>query len=101
MRLTTSVLLHKHTTIQDIYGGESVGTTTTTALPALVSISNDDLKPLPSGYGYYRVLNALVPTTTAVSVNDVIEVDSVMFIITAITPYNTFHTHLRGYETHV
>lgn len=101
MRPNKEVLLHKHTTIPDEYGGEDTIVTSTSTIEALVSVAGDDLKPLPSGYGYYRVLNALVSTTTAVSVNDVIEVDSVMFIITAITPYNAYHIHLRGYETHV
>lgn len=98
MRLTTSVLLHKHTTIQDIYGGESVGTTTTTTLPALVSISNDDFKPLPSGFGYYRKLTALVPSTATIAKGDYVEVDNVEYHITKASAYSTFHTLLVGYE---
>lgn len=99
MRLTSSAVLHKRTVVQDAYGGEDTATTTTTTIPALISIANDELKPLPSGFGYYRKLTCLIDRHNAVAVGHYIEVNGIEFYIAKVANYSSFHMLLVGYET--
>ena len=98
MRLTSSAVLHKRTVVQDAYGGESEATTTKTTLSALVSIGSDEQKPLASGYGYNRTLDALVDSYQTIAKGDLFIVNGITFYITSVTKYTAFHLLIQGVE---
>lgn len=59
MRKLDTITLLNAVEVKDEYGGIEY-TTNPTAIPATVSILDNELKAAPNGYGYYRKLMILV-----------------------------------------
>lgn len=98
MRLLDSISIVTDTSVADGYGGYTDSNTTTDIL-AKVSVSNDELRSLPNGYGYYKKIAAIVEATAAITINSQIVYDGVTYTITRKMPLTkAYYDCYLGYE---
>lgn len=72
MRLNDSIQVLTSTTTPDGYGGYTTTTPIQTTIFATVSVADDELKPNPSGYGFYRTISIIVDKSNGLVVGNVV-----------------------------
>jgi len=91
MRLDSSVTKFQTSTIIDEYGGKEELTTSTVDIRATVSTGSNDLKPLPSGLGFYRTITIIVDNDGEVGVGSVIQYGGAEYQLIREIEYRTNH----------
>lgn len=69
----------RHTTEDDGFGGKSATTTSTFSIFGKVNITDNELKSLPSGYGFYKKI--IIATFDELLPDDQVIYDSLTFRI--------------------
>lgn len=91
MRLDSVITIFHTQTSFDEYGGETELTTLTEDIRATVSTGSNDLKPLPSGLGFYRTVTIIVDNEAGIGVGSVIQHNGTNFQLVRQIPYKANH----------
>ncbi len=99
MRLDEKIVIRRVERVPDGFGGYTETSPANYVIMASVSVSSNDLKPLPSGLGYYRMLTIVVDSHPPILKDDSIMVNGVEFKIAhEINIKSTVYKAYKGYE---
>lgn len=98
MRHNSFITLYGTNVIGDGFGGKKVEYLNPINYDSTVSIKSNDLKPKPSGLGYYRIITVMLEKNV-LATGDTIEHDGVKYRITRKVAYElSFLEAFVGYE---
>lgn len=99
MRLNDKITLYTSVLVPDGYGGYIESLVQGVETDAVVSVSNNELKPLPSGRGFNRIITVIVSRDADISKGCTIMRDGIMYTIEHEVPYeSSLFTCWKGYE---
>lgn len=91
MRLNNEVSVFQTIVAADEYGGQEELTTSTENKRATISVKDNELKPLPSGLGFYRTITIIIDNDGGVGVGSIIQHNGIKFQLVREVEYSTNH----------
>lgn len=99
MRLRDKINHIRHENVTDGYGGYTQNEVLNEVIRATVSISNNELKPLPSGRGFSRVATIIVDADAGLIEGDYVVSAGTTYVIQGeIALTSTVFRCFKGYE---
>lgn len=85
MRLQDKLIIKRETSVPDGFGGKILSPSSSSIASATVSISNNELKPLSNGLGFYRKITFITDLDADIVIKDVAQYNNIEYSIEKIT----------------